>query len=212
MTAALRPAVVLPYALAYAERGWEVFPIRGPRHDGDRPACSCRDRFDCGQIGKHPRVLWATGTPDHPELWQRPATTDPATIRAWWARWPDDNVGIRTGEGSGIIVVDVDKDAGGYDTLGRLDAQHGWAWSTARVLTPTGGAHFYYRCPPGSIPSSTHTSRTAGGRTDPFGPGMDLHGTGGMVVAPPSLHRNGGRYQWQHDLVPGGDRHVADLP
>ena len=35
------------------------------------------------------------------------ATTDPEQIRAWWARWPDAQVGISCGA-AGLIVIDVD--------------------------------------------------------------------------------------------------------
>jgi putative DNA primase/helicase len=204
---------MLTAAAALAEQGYNVFPIFVPLFDADGVVrCSCHAGPACAQIGKHPRVLWVTGTPGHPNLRRRPATTAAATVSAWWRRWPDDGIGIATGRGSGVVVIDVDKRSKGLDTLGLIDAEHGWAWATARVLTPGGGVHFYYRCPPGGLPSSTHQSRTAGGRVDPLGPGIDVRGDGGMVVAPPSLHKSGGRYVWQYDLVLGGDRHVVDLP
>jgi len=38
------------------------------------------------------------------------ATTDEATIRGWWARWPDANIGIATGHG--LVVIDVDRRRG----------------------------------------------------------------------------------------------------
>ena len=34
---------------------------------------------------------------DHPDLTKRRATTDPDTIRAWWARWPLAMIGLRWG-------------------------------------------------------------------------------------------------------------------
>jgi hypothetical protein len=48
--------------------------------------------------GKHP--LTRHGLHD--------ATADPGVIRRWWTRWPQANVGIRTGAASGLLVIDID--------------------------------------------------------------------------------------------------------
>ena len=36
------------------------------------------------------------------------ASNDPDKIRAWWRQYPNANIGIATGEISGLMVVDVD--------------------------------------------------------------------------------------------------------
>jgi Bifunctional DNA primase/polymerase, N-terminal/Phage integrase family len=36
------------------------------------------------------------------------ASTDTATVLAWWTRWPESNIGIATGAASGLVVLDVD--------------------------------------------------------------------------------------------------------
>jgi hypothetical protein len=44
-----------------------------------------------------PIIPLAPGTKHPPkgfDGWQQRATTDPATIRAWWREWPDANVGV----------------------------------------------------------------------------------------------------------------------
>jgi hypothetical protein len=69
-------------ALIYAGRGVPVFP--------------------CKAGGKRP--LTADGFLE--------ATTDRASIRRWWGRWPNANVAIPTGERSGLLVLDVDSDEG----------------------------------------------------------------------------------------------------
>ena len=88
---------LLKAALGYAAKGWLVLPIHTPTGSG----CSCPKHY-CTSIGKHPR--------NHNGL--TGASTDEKKIRGWWARWPHANVGIATGVGSGIFVLDVDGDVG----------------------------------------------------------------------------------------------------
>ena len=57
-------------ALAYAAKGYPVFPALLFKGE------------------KKPLVKWGKGEDGHPDLKKRRATTDPNTIRAWWARWP----------------------------------------------------------------------------------------------------------------------------
>ena len=38
----------------------------------------------------------------------------------WWDNTPSANIGIACGKRSGIVVLDVDKDHGGYDSLTEL--------------------------------------------------------------------------------------------
>lgn len=74
------------------------------------------------------------------------ATTDPASIRAWWSRWPGAMIGVRTGTASGIVVLDVDR-KNGKDGFATMDAN---AWTTPNtvvVQTPSGGAHYYFSIP-----------------------------------------------------------------
>jgi len=91
---------------------------------------------------------------------------DEDTIRAWWATWPDANIGVITGEISGVAVVDIDVIHGG-----RIDP---FPKDTTIVETGNGGFHFYYKYQPG-------VSNKTG-----ILPGVDIRGDGGYVVAPPS--------------------------
>src|SRR5690349_18840931 len=97
-------------AMAYAARGWPIMPLWWPLA---ADACAC-GRPDCAKPGKHP--LSRHGLKD--------ASTDPAVIERWWSRWPDANVGIRTGSASGLLVVDIDGRAG-VEAMQALSREHG---------------------------------------------------------------------------------------
>jgi hypothetical protein len=91
------PRVLLAAALAYAERGWHVFPLRpGSKqpalHGGDRcPRTGlCRD----GHLG-----------------WEQRATTDPARIHTCWTHGPAWNLAIACGP-SDLVVIDLDAPKG----------------------------------------------------------------------------------------------------
>jgi putative DNA primase/helicase len=147
------------WALEYARRGWHVFPLHSVR-DG---RCSCGR--DCGKnAGK-------------------PATTDSKQIAAWWAKWPDANIGIATGKVSELIVIDIDGREGD-EAWQRLLAQNGQPSLWTATVQTARGLHLYFELPAGSvIPCST-------------GGGLDVRGDGGYVVAPPSIHASGRVYEW----------------
>lgn len=160
----------LEYALAYAGRGWPVFPL----HTAGRRGCSC-GRQGCERVGKHPRT----------EHGSKDATTDREVIRGWWEQWPEANVGIDT-ERAGLVVIDLDPTHGGDESWGRLLREQGAELhSTLRIRTGGGGAHLYFLAPESPI-------RSSAGR---LGSGIDIRATGGYVVAPPSRHASGRRYR-----------------
>jgi hypothetical protein len=161
-------------AQTYAKKfGWRVFPVYSVREDG---VCSCRNPED-HSIGKHPRI----------NEWQKTATTDAAQIAKWWGQWPDANIGVACGEGSGIVVLDIDKRHGGDDSLAFLEEKHGKLPETPQVLTGGGGTHYFFRHPGQKIPNSA-------GRV---GPGIDIRGDGGYVLVPRSNHSSGRLYEWE---------------
>jgi energy-coupling factor transporter ATP-binding protein EcfA2 len=163
---------MLDHALAYAKRGWKVFPLHTPSSEGK---CSCRR--DCGRDnGKHPRTL--KGLKD--------ATDNAVEIARLWNLWPDANIGILTGRESGIFVVDVDPRHGGTDTLKALLEQHGPLAEKFYATTGGGGWHIFFNHPGVYVKS----------RSGALGAGVDIKGEGGYVVAAPSLHASGNRYLW----------------
>jgi hypothetical protein len=106
---------MLAAALAYAARGWPVFPCRPGRKEPDT----------------------GHGFKD--------ATTDPETITAWWTDMPGRNVAIATGApGPDVLDVDVRPGGSGYPALDRLQKAGLLHGAAAAVVTPSGGLHLYY--------------------------------------------------------------------
>jgi len=108
-------------------------------------------------------------------------------VARWWRRWPSANIGLRTGAVSGLVVVDVDPGHGGAASIRALASRHPGLRDAPRVRTGSGGWHLYFGHPGGVVPNSA-------GR---LGPGLDVRGDGGYVIAPPSQHVSGGTYTWQ---------------
>jgi hypothetical protein len=167
-----RPLVA---ALAYAAAGWPVLPLHTPVRGA---GCSCRTA-GCARAGKHPRT--PHGLSD--------ATTHREQLTAWWRRWPDANVGIRTGH---LVVLDIDGPAGVL-ALSELEAAHAQLPTTRRAQTRR-GQHMYFH-------AGGHVIACSAAR---LAPGIDVRGNGGYIVAPPSLHSSGQRYRWinSDDVAP----------
>src|SRR5262249_21150457 len=73
--------------------------------------------------------------------WQKVASDDADIIAAWHERWPKANIGVATGDASGVAVLDLDvKDKrSGFDDLEAL-TKAGKALPPCPVaLTPSGG-------------------------------------------------------------------------
>jgi hypothetical protein len=116
------------------------------------------------------------------------AAIDRDTIDQWWTANPDYNIGVATGHINGFWALDVDGDEG-ETTLRRLEGEHGFLPSTVEAITGSGGRHLYWHI-------ARPLVRNTAGR---IGPGIDSRGEGGYVLAPPSLHPCGGRYEWSVD-------------
>jgi hypothetical protein len=166
------------WALAYAKAGRAVTPLHTPDAAGK---CSCR-KANCASVGKHPRTL--NGVKD--------ATTNPDTISRWWGMWPESNIGIATGEASGFDCLDVDPRAGGDVALTELIEKHGDLPKTCTVRTGGGGYHLLF----------AHSGIQFKNSASDIGEGLDIKTTGGYIVAAPSLHVSGKRYEWTDTIAP----------
>lgn len=121
--------------------------------------------------------------------WKAEATRDPTKLTAWWTDYPNCNIGVATGDG--LVVVDVDAHKpGALGALLALDLPD----DTLTVKTPGGGFHLYY------------LGDDVANSANKLGPGIDVRGVGGYVVAPGSFFADSdgakgytGHYQIQHD-------------
>jgi hypothetical protein len=124
------------------------------------------------------------------------ATRDREQIERWWTADPHAGVAIACAP-SGLVVLDVDPRNGGDETFGKLLRTLGPLPETPRVVTPSGGQHLYF-------------GDSVGAYLGTAGDGIDVK-SAGYVLAPPSLHPNGGSYRWElgaHVL----ETPVAELP
>lgn len=177
---AAQPTRPLPYALEYAARGIPVFPLHEPTGDD---MCSCGSR--CGKnAGKHPRTRHGS----------KDATTDENTIRRWWNKFPNANIGFATGKPSGLLVIDIDNDESWRALCSKHEPIISW-----RARTGSGGTHLFVRMP--SVPVKSSAGKIADG--------IDIRADGGHIVLPPSLHNSGSRYEW---LAPPDEVELADCP
>jgi hypothetical protein len=154
----------LRQALEYASLGWPVFPCR----PGQKVPATRHGHLD--------------------------ASTDPRQVRAWFARHPDRNLAIATGDpGPDVLDVDQRGPAGnGFRHFNRLRAAGLLDGATAYIRTPGGGLHAYF----------TGTRQRNGHLPAHY---IDFLAAGGYVLAPPS--QVGGR---PYELIEalGGHGHL----
>jgi hypothetical protein len=165
------PSKLLAGALAYATYlQWPVIPI----HSITNGKCTCQAP-NCQNVGKHPRI----------RNWQEAATTDEETIREWWKKWPYSNIGVLTGERSGMFALDIDVKSNGKDSLDELIEKYGRLPDTVEQITGSRGSHYLFRYIKG-------IKNRVG-----ILPGVDIRGEGGYIIVSPSIHYSGNRYEWE---------------
>lgn len=169
------------YALFYAGLGWQVFPVHSVI---DVDQCTCGNS-GCDHQGKHPRTK--NGLKD--------ATDDEEQIKAWWDEHPESNVGVATGSGSNIWVVDIDIKNDGLKNF--KDFVDGRELTTCEQTTGSGGRHLIF--------AWDESAGEVRNRTNML-PGVDVRGEGGYIIVPQSNHLSGNAYSWK----PGRDPSTID--
>ncbi len=157
----------LAAALAYARRGWPVFPCKPGLKEPDT-----RHGF-------------------------KDATTDPLIIAAWWRARPGRNVAIATGApGPDVLDVDIRPHGDGYASYDRLKQDDLLPQPLAVIATPSGGLHVYFTgtLQPGArLPSCHLDFKAAGGYV--VAPPSRVGGRP-YVVVNRSLSGIGGQLDW----------------
>jgi len=181
----------LKVALGYVRLlGWACFPLHSIINDN----CSC-GKSNCTSPGKHPASL--NGLKD--------ATKDESQIIKWWTERPYLNIGIATGQISGFFVLDIDttihKGSGmtGHEALSELEKRYGDLPRTPQQITGSGGLHYLFKYENGIK-----------NRGNLF-PSIDVRGDGGYIVASPSIHETGNKYEWEVNGRPS-EIEVAEAP
>lgn len=108
-------------------------------------------------------------------LWRQTSSNSTADVAAWWGEGgshTDAGILIDCGK-SGLVVVDLDGQEG-YDNWTALDPPEP-LW---KVLTSSGGQHWYYRAHPDHVIGNDQDGKVA--------PSVDIRGLGGLVIAPPT--------------------------
>jgi Bifunctional DNA primase/polymerase, N-terminal len=115
------------YALAYAAKGWAVFPA------SRSIAAKCyRDHSDSMRLDLQKQHI-------------RPAT-DQDRVRRYWAHSPSANIGVQLGAASKLLVVRLTGDLG-LSNWFEMSASSETAVDTATVDTPFGW-DLYFECKP----------------------------------------------------------------
>lgn len=158
-------------AITYAKNGVHIIPVFGIV-DG---VCECGNK-NCPNPGKHPRYEKQYLTHG-----LNSATNDTEIVKYWWDKWPNANIGMITGAINGVVVIDEDRyrgnDTSGYEIPDTL-VQHSGSGD---------GTHYVYL--------STKTLKSGSNIV----PGLDSRADGGYIIASPSNHISGGKYQWSHN-------------
>lgn len=152
-------------ATAYAAHGWPVIPL------------AARAKTPLTRHGLHD------------------ASDDPDVVESWWLRWPDANVGLRTGIAFDVLDLDGPDGTASLARIAPGYRHDGPVSITGKgyhlLFAPTGKRNFARR-----------------------EPGMDFRGDGGYIVAPPSIHPLGHAYRWGREptlALPGPTDWLLEL-
>lgn len=176
MLSTVNPQAVLEEAERLIKRGRKVFPIS----DRKLPYANCDD---CRKYGADPShrdscaCLRREGTRCHGVY---AATGSIEVVEQWLEETPDMGLAVATGLPSGILVCEYDPKNGGDESYREWAAEHG-AFETETNMSPGGGYHFILRMPNFDV-------RNIHGK---LAPGIDVKGTGGYHVVPPTTTDKG---------------------
>lgn len=159
--------------------GWSIVPV-----------------YAGGKVEHYAMLANMPNSPRREDFQRRHATC--AEIMSW-CQDRTINLGVLTGEASGITVLDVDSlDA--YRKILKLLPRE-WARTGFKQLAKAKtchGRHLYFKYIGVGLTNAAHPVK-----------GLDLRNAGGMVVLPFSVHESGWVYEWER---PWSDVFPYDLP
>lgn len=147
-----------------------------------------------GNLGFKVVPLWPQGKTPLLGFSNQEPSCDLEIIKRWWTISPNSNIGIPTGKDyNNLIVLDLDIANGinGFECLKEICKAYSIQLpETAIVKSGSGGMHMYFRNTIGIVHSGKNLK-----------PCIDIRAERAHIVAPPSLHKNGTRYEWhQRDI------------
>jgi len=113
------------------------------------------------------------------------ASVDEELVRQWWDRVPRANIGVASGVAFDVLDIDGEE---GTRSMIELTAHYGQLPPGPIVVTRRGFHHYF----------APHKLRNRAGIRS----GVDIRGSGGYVVAPPSRHPSGASYRWAEGAGP----------
>lgn len=158
----------------YCEIGWRIFPVEIYAKDG--------------KIVKKPLI----------EGWITKATNKYDEAMELFKPYTWVQIGVATGKGSGITVIDIDVKQGknGFQTLETLNIPLPY---TPTATTPTGGKHKFFKYTE-QLKNSVSTIEA-----------VDVRNDGGFIVLAPSSFPGGEKYEWNIYEEPW-NLILADIP
>lgn len=160
----------------YHEMGLKAIPLHFPKFKRGIVYCSCPLGRNCHSIGKHPIIQFKEIDFSYSR-----------TLNALRAYWRDKdsrfNVGFVI---DGFSVVDIDRRHGGHHSFDELQEAVG-ELPIGLSVTSGDGRHIYVN----DFGSLNSTDEVLGL------PGLQIKARGGVIVAPPSMHKWNRQYQWE---------------
>ena len=153
---------------SYLNRGWGLTPVGAPK-DGNENS------------GKNPFLPG----------WTKNPVRDMETAKTYWDNDKGYNVGVMTGEISGLVVLDIDYPEV-FDKFLEKFPECRNTYIVRRNNAPDWKCHYYFKLD-GFTPPSHNVKTTGWG---------DLMSNGKQVVAPPSVHYTGGVYEVVNEVEP----------
>jgi Bifunctional DNA primase/polymerase, N-terminal len=136
-------------------------------------------------------TVFPAGSDKRPLLvgWQERASTEEEQVRKWWDSYPAALPAIVVGRAS-LVAIDCDRHPGGNDGIkafNELVSANGAKLANVPMTkTARGGAHLFFRQPPGE---------PLGNGRGELPDGIDVRGIGGFVIAPGAVLPDGKRWQ-----------------